>query len=568
MNVFAALFGIFRQRGLVATLKDGRPLGGFTAAAVLVSVIGGVLYGFAMGIGLGPETALQDALKLGLIVTLGLLFGLPIFWLAFRLLGREERPAQIAAVPLTFVTTAAIVLAVSAPVVFLLSLLAGFSPDGIYIHIVIVDLAALVGLYLAGTLVYHGFTAERSRLIVPNVVSFLMLGVILVVLTLFFGPFLALSPTFSVGTDLLKDRLGIGVAQKAGNALNEASVADSITYRFQVTNQNGDLERDDTVTRVGEDYLVVVYRYAVPGQTPQTERHMWVLGGTVFTDFDGGRVAQTSRPAVSSLLDPALPPAAFKLPDALAGGAKAGASWRGYEQNGVFTAVGTAPSQAQARLSLDAQSLRLTGLTLGSAGTGQLAETRVTELGPASLDQAGLQANLNQATVLGSVDHTDASMQDYAQPDFFFVVRYPRAWHAGSWDAAQRQVGFALDCGQAEGCAGLNAAVYDLSPNTSAAQYAADLAASLTRQPQYRNVTANQRSIGNAPVGAPIGVVEYLSDQSVKGQIVTTGHIEYIFVGSLNRVHLDFSAPEAQFEANRALFEAMAGQFTYLKGTP
>jgi hypothetical protein len=559
MNVFAALFGIFRQRGLVASLKEGRPLGGFTAAAVVVSVLGGVLYGFAMGIGLGPETALQDALKLGLIITLGLLFGLPIFWLAFRLLGREERPAQIAAVPLTFVTTAAIVLAVSAPVVFLLSLLAGFSPEGIYIHIVLVDLAALVGLYLAGTLVYHGFIAERSRLIVPNVLSFLMLAVILVVLTLFFGPFLALSPTFSVGTDLLKDRLGIGVAQKAANALSEAGVAENITYRFQVTNQNGDLERDETVTRAGDDYLVVVHRYAVPGQTPQTERHIWVLGGMVFTDFDAGRVTQTNRPAVSSLLDPALPPAAFRLPDALAG-----ASWRGYEQSGVFTAVGTAPSQAQIRLSLDAQSLRLSGLTLGSAGTGRPAETRVSELGPASLDQAGVQSTLNQAIVLGSVDRTDASMQDYAQPETFFVVRFPRAWHAGSWDAAQRQIGFAQDCGQAEGCAGLKVTVYDLSPNTSAAQYAADLAASLTRQPQYRNITANQRSIGNAPVG----VVEYLSDQTVKGQIVTTGHIEYIFVGSLNRVHLDFSAPEAQFEANRALFEAMAGQFTYLKSAP
>ena len=47
-----------------------------------------------------------------------------------------------------------------------------------------------MGLYLAGTLVFHGFTVERSRLVVPNVVSFLMLAVILVVLALFFSPFL------------------------------------------------------------------------------------------------------------------------------------------------------------------------------------------------------------------------------------------------------------------------------------------------------------------------------------------------------------------------------------------
>jgi len=362
-----------------------------------------------------------------------------------------------------------------------------------------------------------------------------------------------------VGTDLLKDRLGIGVAQKAANALSAAGVAESVTYRFQVTNQAGDLERDDTVTRAGEDYLVVVHRQAVPGETPQTERHIWVLGGTVYTDFDGGRVAPIGRPAVSSILDPALPPAVFKLPESLAA-----ASWRGYEQEGTFTAVGTAPTQAQARLSLDAHSLRLTGLTFASADASHPAQTRVSELAPASLDQIGLRANLNQAIVLGSVDRTDASLQDYAQPEVFFVARYPRGWQAGSWDAAQRQIGFTQSCGQAEGCPALTVSVFDLEANKGAAQYAADLAASLGRQPQFREITTSQRSLANAL----ISVVEYRSDQTVKGQIVTTQHIEYIFVGQVNRLHLDFSVPEAQFEANRALFEAIAGQFTYLKSTP
>src|SRR6476646_3924704 len=120
MNTFAALFGIFRQRGLVTTLKEGRPLGGFALAAIGVSILGGLLYGFAMGIGLGLETALKDAAKVGLIIALGLLMALPIFWLAYRLLGREERPAQVAAIPLTFVATGSVALAVSAPIVFLL----------------------------------------------------------------------------------------------------------------------------------------------------------------------------------------------------------------------------------------------------------------------------------------------------------------------------------------------------------------------------------------------------------------------------------------------------------------
>jgi len=259
-------------------------------------MLGGLLYGFAMGIGLGLKTAIKDAIKVGLIIALRLLMAFPIFWLAYRLLGREERLAQVAAIPLTFVTTAAVVLAATAPVLFLLSLLAGVSAEAVYIHVVIVDLALLVGLYLAGTLVYHGFALERSRLIIPNVMGFLMLAVILVVLMLFFGPFLALRPTFSAGTDLLKDLLGIGVGEKAAKALAAAATADRVAYRFQTTNQNGDIERDYALTRVGEDFLIDVRLHAVPGEASQTGRHIWLLDGEVFTDFlAGGSPRPTAR---------------------------------------------------------------------------------------------------------------------------------------------------------------------------------------------------------------------------------------------------------------------------------
>jgi hypothetical protein len=42
--------------------------------------------------------------------------------------------------------------------------------------------------------------------------------------------------------------------------------------------------------------------------------------------------------------------------------------------------------------------------------------------------------------------------------------------------------------------------------------------------------------------------------------------VEYIFEGEHWRYHLDFSAPEQQFEGHQALFEEMAGSFAYLKG--
>lgn len=558
MNILAALFGIFRQRGLVTTIKDGHSLTGFVLSAIVFSIIGGALYGFAMGIGLGIDVAVKDTIKIGLIVALGLLFSIPIFWVAYRLLGREERPAQVAAVPLTLIATVAIILTVTAPLTFMLSVLAGFSPEAIYIHIVIVDLALLVGLYLAGTLIYHGFSDNR-QLIIPNVVGFLMMAVILVVLMSFLAPFLAPWPTFSVGTDRLKDGLGIGVAEKVNQTLAAATSADRVSYRFQTTNDNGDLTRDYTVTRVGNDYFIEVHLHAVPGETFHNQQHIWVLDGQFYTDFEAGQINQATGADLASFLDPALPPAAFRLPPEFAS-----ASWRAFERGGRYTASSTSQTLAQASLEIEAVTGRLSGLTLGSVGSGLHAEVRVNDILPAALDRAGLEASLNQAIVVGSVDRADASMQDYIQGDTFFAARYPRTWRVGNWVSTERQVEFTANCGASEGCPALVVSVYDLAEGKGPEQYAEDLGKSLGLQPEYREIKISTTIIGDQTVG----VVEYLFDRTVKGQIETTHHLEYIFEGQLSRYHLDFSAPQNRFEANRDLFEEMAGQFTYLKRAP
>jgi hypothetical protein len=205
--------------------------------------------------------------------------------------------------------------------------------------------------------------------------------------------------------------------------------------------------------------------------------------------------------------------------------------------------------------------MRLASLVIGGADRALHAETRVLELKQATLDRAGLRASLNQAIVLSSVDRSDASMQEYAQDKAFFVVRFPRTWRAGSWDSAQRRVSFTDDCGVAAGCPGLAVATFDLAAAKGPKQYAEDLARSLNRQPQYRAVIAATTTVG----AADAGTVEYLQDRTVKGRIETLHHIEYIFVGGMSRYHLDFTAPEQQFEANRALFKVMAESFNYLK---
>lgn len=554
MNILSQIFGIFRQQGLVKRLQENRSLAGFTITAILVSILGGTLYGLAMGIGLGIDTSLKDAIKVGLIATIGLLLSIPVFWLSYRLLGREEHPGQVTAVPLTFVATVSIILAVTAPVVFMLSVLAGYSPEAVYIHIVIVDVALLVGLYLAGTLVYHSFP-DRKRLIIPNVIGFVMMAVILVVTIIFLGPFLAPHPTFSVGTDRLKDGLGIGVAQKVDQSLDAAASADHIQYRYQNTNENGDLIRDYTVTRLGDDYLIEVHLHAVPNEQYVRQKHVWVLDGETHTDFEGGKVSRTTPEELASFLDPALPTKAFALPPEFAS-----ATWRAFEGAGRLTATGTSQSMAQASVLMESPTGKLSGLTLGSAERGPHAETHVKEIAAAEIDKDDLEDMLNKAIVLGSVDRSDATMQDYVQEEAIFVVRYPENWRAGSWSSSQRRVDFTHRCNEPEGCPALLVSVFDLAEGKGVSQYAQDLAHSLGLQPEYREMDAGTTSVGDRTTG----VVEYLSDKVVEGEIKTTHHIEYIFAGQNNRYHLAFSAPEAQFETYRQLFKEIAALFTYL----
>ncbi|MCJ7568548.1 MAG: hypothetical protein MUO58_13505, partial [Anaerolineales bacterium] len=236
------------------------------------------------------------------------------------------------------------------------------------------------------------------------------------------------------------------------------------------------------------------------------------------------------------------------------------ASWRAYESGDRYTINGNTQTLLQATLVLDARTYRVSGLNLGSVDAELHAEVRISDFLPATLDRAGLEAALNQAIVVGSVDRSDASMQDYVQEETFFVVRHPRDWRAGTWNSAQRHVTLLYPCGTGVGCPTLDVRVYDLAEGKGPREYAQDLGRSLSLQPQYRETKVRTTTTG----GQMVGVVEYLFDRPVQGKIETTHHIEYIFLGQINRYHLDFSARDVQFETYRDLFEEMAGLFTYL----
>jgi hypothetical protein len=252
-----------------------------------------------------------------------------------------------------------------------------------------------------------------------------------------------------------------------------------------------------------------------------------------------------------------LPETAFSLPAAFQG-----ANWRAYERGARYTATGTGQALDQVVLELEADTGRLIDLTIGRAESGLHAEVRVLDFEPAAIDRDGLVASLNQAIVLGSVDRTNAAMIDYVQEETFFVVRYPREWSAGVWNPELRRVELSAVCREGQFCPTLTISVYDLAEGKGARQYAEDLSDDLALQPEYREIVHSTRRID----GRDVGVVEYLYDRTVKGEIETERHLEFIFVGQDFQYHLDFASSEGSYEDYRELFEEIAAFFTYLVG--
>ncbi len=311
------------------------------------------------------------------------------------------------------------------------------------------------------------------------------------------------------------------------------------------------------MTRVGDDYRLELHLHAVSGETLRSDNNIWVIDGTYYTDFDNGRVSQTSYEDQASILETALPETAFSLPEELQG-----ANWRAYERQGEYNATGTGQSLDRVVLELDADTGRLVNLTLGRAERGLHAEVRVRDFQAAPMDRAALVASLNQAIVLGSVDRSNAAMIDYVQDETFFVVRYPREWFADVWNSELRRVELSAVCSEDQSCPTLTVSVYDLAEGKGARQYAQDLSDDLALQPEYRAIDHATRRIG----GGDVGVVEFRYDRTVKGEIETESHIEFIFVGQDFQYHLDFASPEVVFDDYSGLFEEMAALFTYLVG--
>ena len=574
MNVFSALFGIFRSGGLAEALHEGKPVGGFIIAGLGLTLICGATYGAAMGIGIDLETALKDAVKIAAVLVLSYVLALPVFLLAYRLLGREEPAGQIAATALAGVLSSALVLGVAAPVIFLYGVASGFAPELLYVHVALVDVAALLGVFMLGNLAHRAFSADRQRLIIPNVMGVIMIALVVVVSVNFFAPFLQPHPTFSEGTDRLFDSLGIGVAAKVERALRSASLTDRIEYRYQFRSPAEGQERDFTVIRTGDNYQITVRRLVRPGQPPVNDRRIWLLDGKAFTDTSG-QVAEISRAELGGFLDEALPEKAFVL------GAAAPLQFRArMEQlDGQRAYVARASiTEQQVVVQMDARSQALVSFSVEDPAAPDLAGIRISSIRTSSLTSTSLQASLTRAMesiqnpsdprfreawetqmVVASLERPDPTSFDYINGAEYFTLRYLRVWQQLPWNASLRSVTFAA-CPN-PGCARMTVEVSGLDRNKRLEDLLFDLRNQLTAQPRNRDVAVRIETLK----GVQVGIVEHTFDFFEGGVLKTNREVQYWFNGRVNRYAITGMAPAEAFDGAKPVFASAAQSFEYLR---
>lgn len=203
MNPLGDVFGIFQQRGLVEKVKKEQGLGAFLVAGFVLLVVFGAIYGFAMGISVDKSTAIKDAIKMSLVYLLAFGISFPAFLMTSRLVGFKESVAQLACLFMSLFLISATVLAIAAPIVFFYGLMIRNPQQLYFIHIILIDVAVLLGISVMGTALYYSVDIEKSRLALPVGMGVLFVVLAALVLALFFQPFFYSSKTFCVGWDRL-----------------------------------------------------------------------------------------------------------------------------------------------------------------------------------------------------------------------------------------------------------------------------------------------------------------------------------------------------------------------------
>lgn len=205
MNIVKGLFYMGQDKGKIIAdcIKRKRDAVLFIFSGTIVMAVCCGLYGYAMGIGASPLSAWRDALKVAMIFVISFLISLPPCLLIFKLanLRLQIRIVTVGLFSGFFMTS--LVLGISAPFSFLYGLV--WNTGGRIVHIVLIDLAIIIGMYIMGTVFYHAVTEEKQALVLPLVLTFLFMLLAVYLLIQFFSPYFTDTSYFCEGIKRLQE---------------------------------------------------------------------------------------------------------------------------------------------------------------------------------------------------------------------------------------------------------------------------------------------------------------------------------------------------------------------------
>ncbi len=188
MSLLRDIFGILQKEGFVSRIKENRGLMTSFIVGVIAMLLFSSMYGFAMGISVSGNVAIKNTFKLPAIFLLTYLIGIAPFIVSFRFVGGRDSHLKLCIMILSGFITSSIILAATSPIVFLYTLLKYVG--GGLAHIIIIDIAILLGVYIMSACFYHSLEMDRTKMILPIFVGTLLTILALYLLSQFFAPFM------------------------------------------------------------------------------------------------------------------------------------------------------------------------------------------------------------------------------------------------------------------------------------------------------------------------------------------------------------------------------------------
>lgn len=194
---------IFRELFYIGQDKANRVGILFILVGVLITAVSCGLYGFAMGVGTSPTAAMRDAIKLAMIFVIGFLISLLPSLLAFKLTNSGLSIKTIIIGIFSGFLMAGIVLGITAPFSFLYGLI--WNIGGRLVHIIIIDIAIIIGLYIMGSIFYNALGKDKQALVLPLILTFLFILLAIYLLAQFFSPYFSDTGYFCEGIRRLQE---------------------------------------------------------------------------------------------------------------------------------------------------------------------------------------------------------------------------------------------------------------------------------------------------------------------------------------------------------------------------